>query len=78
MARRLSDEDDEFLVEEISKHPSLWQLSYPKYKDQRVKDNVWAEIAGKVGKSSEFNSCLCFTKGFFSHCVNTLWLHNVK
>ncbi|MPC13562.1 hypothetical protein E2C01_006299 [Portunus trituberculatus] len=50
MAPRFSDEEDEILVEEVAKHPSLWQLTHPKYKDQRLKDNVWAEVADKVGK----------------------------
>lgn len=43
---------DNLLVEEVSKHPVLWKLSHPLYKNQRVKDNVWSEIALKVGKSS--------------------------
>ncbi|KAG0711729.1 hypothetical protein GWK47_020003 [Chionoecetes opilio] len=50
MAPKFSDEQDEILVEEVAKHPLLWQLSHPKYKDQQVKDNVWAEVAAKVGK----------------------------
>ncbi|MPC92873.1 hypothetical protein E2C01_087985 [Portunus trituberculatus] len=47
MAPRFSDEEDEILVDEVAKQPSLWHLSHPKYKDQRLKD-VWAEVANKV------------------------------
>ncbi|MPC41841.1 hypothetical protein E2C01_035448 [Portunus trituberculatus] len=50
MARRFFDEEDEILVEEVAKHPSLWQLSHPKYKDQQLKDNFWAQVVHKVGK----------------------------
>ncbi|KAK7066164.1 hypothetical protein SK128_012123 [Halocaridina rubra] len=50
MAPKFSDEQDEILVEEVAKHPSLWQLSHPKYKDQRLKDNIWAVVAEKIGK----------------------------
>ena len=52
-----SVEQDEVLVEEVAHHPSLWQLSHPHHKNQRVKDNVWVEIAEKVGKSGEFDQC---------------------
>ncbi|XP_076028763.1 uncharacterized protein LOC143017775 [Oratosquilla oratoria] len=51
MAPKFSDEQDEILVEEVSKQPSLWQLSHPTYKDQRVRDTVWAEVADKVGRT---------------------------
>ncbi|KAK7079272.1 hypothetical protein SK128_004499, partial [Halocaridina rubra] len=50
MAPKFSDELNEILLEEVVKHLSLWQLSYPIYKDQRVKDNIWAEVADKVGE----------------------------
>ena len=56
MAPSFSSEEDDILVEEIAKHPSLWQLSHAKYKDQRVKDNIWAEVAEKVGKPGEFDA----------------------
>ena len=56
MAPSFSSEEDDILVEEISKHSSLWQLSHAKYKDQRVKDNIWAEVAEKVGKPGEFDA----------------------
>jgi hypothetical protein len=53
MAPSFSDADDEILLEEVANHPSLWQLSHASYKDQRVKDNIWAEIANKVVKPSK-------------------------
>ena len=56
MAPSFSSEEDDILVEEIAKYPSLWQLSHAKYKDQRVKDNIWAEVAEKVGKPGEFDA----------------------
>ena len=56
MVPGFSLEEDEVLVEEIAKHPSLWQLSHAKYKDQRVKDNIWAEVAEKVRKPGEFDA----------------------
>lgn len=58
MAPSFSDADDEILVEEVANHPSLWQLSNAFYKDLRLKDNIWAEIANKVGKPSK--SCSFF------------------
>lgn len=48
MAPRFPDEEDEILAEEAAKHPSLWQLSHPKCKGQRVKDNVRAEVGDKL------------------------------
>ncbi|KAJ4440432.1 hypothetical protein ANN_08573 [Periplaneta americana] len=50
MAPSFSDADDEILLKEVASHSSLWQLAHASYKDQRVKDNIWAEIPNKVGK----------------------------
>lgn len=40
MTPKFSDDQDEILVEGADKHPSLWQLSHPKYKDQRVRQRL--------------------------------------
>ena len=50
-----SVEQDEVLVEQVAHHPPLWHLSHPNYRIQRFGDNMLAEIADTVGKSSEFD-----------------------
>ena len=53
MAPGFSANEDDMLVEEIANHPLLWQVSHVHYKDQRARDNVWAEISEKTGKEGE-------------------------
>lgn len=53
MAPLFTDTEDDILLEEVANHPSLWQLSHPQYKDQRMKDNIWTLISDKVGKPSK-------------------------
>ena len=53
MTPGFSANGDEQLVEEIAKHPSLWELSQVKYKDPTTKDDVWVEISEKIGKQGE-------------------------
>lgn len=65
MAPKFSDEQYESLVEETAKHPSLWQVSHPIYKDRRVKDTR-AEVDASVGKPSEVHSGSYFTQVYFS------------
>lgn len=48
-------EEDTLLAECVSKHPCLFDLKHPAYKDQQVRENVWKEICvilkTKSGKS---------------------------
>ena len=61
MAPGFSMEEDEVLVEEIAKHPSLWQLSHAKYKDQRVEDNIWAEFIKHPLLTPQFKHNMAFS-----------------
>lgn len=45
-----SEADDEILVEQVGKHPALYNLTHEFYKDQKTKDRTWAQIADIVGK----------------------------
>lgn len=50
---RFSLEEDEILINEMGKHPCLFDAKNKLYKDQVVRDNTWvliAEIVGKTGK----------------------------
>ena len=40
--------DEEAFVEAMRSYPCLWQTSCKKYKDLRVKDNAWKEVALQV------------------------------
>nr|CAD7459043.1 unnamed protein product [Timema tahoe] len=42
---------DERLIELVKSHPILYQLSDRNYKDNFMKENVWIEIAGRLGKA---------------------------
>lgn len=48
-----SSPEDEKLIEAVAKHPSLYDLHCPLYKDQVVKDNAWKEVAESVGRSGK-------------------------
>ncbi|XP_046389705.1 uncharacterized protein LOC124158590 [Ischnura elegans] len=43
-----SSEEDEKLTEKVRDHPALYDLHHPLYRDIRVKDNIWKEIAEYV------------------------------
>lgn len=45
--------EDRKLVEQVSKHPHLYSLSSPMYKNQRKKDIAWEEIGDHVGRSGK-------------------------
>nr|CAD7590668.1 unnamed protein product [Timema genevievae] len=42
---------DERLIELVKSHPILYQLSDRNYKDNFMKETVWIEIAGRLGKA---------------------------
>nr|CAD7588413.1 unnamed protein product [Timema genevievae] len=48
MVQDFSIEEDENLIVGMEKHPSLFDISSPMYRDQHVKDNAWKEISGIV------------------------------
>nr|CAD7431020.1 unnamed protein product [Timema monikensis] len=45
--------EDEKLVEIVAKHPSLYDLENPLYKDQVIKDNAWKEVADHLRRSAK-------------------------
>lgn len=52
----LSDEMDEFLVEMIAEHPTL----YDKHNYTTADELVWDEISKTIGVQSEFSSVFVF------------------
>nr|CAD7409412.1 unnamed protein product [Timema poppensis] len=54
----IQPEDDENLIEEVAKHPSIFDISTPVYRDQHMKDNTWKRISGIVGRSTENRNIL--------------------
>nr|CAD7431393.1 unnamed protein product [Timema monikensis] len=42
---------DEKLIDLVKSHPILYQLSDKNYKDNFMKENIWIEIAGRLGKA---------------------------
>ena len=50
-------EDDEKLIEAVRSFPCLWQTSSKSYKNMRVRENAWKEVAKQVSsKSSKINN----------------------
>jgi len=49
-----SSNDDEVLVEEVGKHPELYDSSHAKHKETPYKDEIWKKISSIVGKPSKF------------------------
>jgi len=48
-----SSNDDEVLVEEVGKHPELYDSSHAKHKEAPYKDDIWNSISSIVGKPSK-------------------------
>lgn len=40
-------------INEIHKHPTLWDVETNEYKDRNAKKNIWVKIANKFNISSE-------------------------
>nr|CAD7404693.1 unnamed protein product [Timema poppensis] len=51
--RTVDTMEDEKLVEIVAKHPSLYDLENPLYKDQVIKDNAWKEVADHLRRSAK-------------------------
>lgn len=52
------------LIEEVRKHPLLWDTSLKENKDINAKEKAWIEIGqnfGKQGKYCMFELCYVFT-----------------
>nr|CAD7462015.1 unnamed protein product [Timema tahoe] len=50
------NQEDENLTEEVEKHPSIFDISSPVYRDQHVKDITWKEISGLKEKIQDYIS----------------------
>ncbi|KAL1516155.1 hypothetical protein ABEB36_000074 [Hypothenemus hampei] len=48
---RFSSNDDEILIEEIRKYPSLYNLEDENYKNFVIKENGWKNVAASLGKN---------------------------
>jgi hypothetical protein len=49
-----TEEDDELLIDLVSKHPLLFDLSVEEYKNSKKKDRVWDEIGRVLNKKGEY------------------------
>jgi hypothetical protein len=41
---------EEELIECVRQHPAIWQISLRSYRDSRVKENAWKEVAGYLDR----------------------------
>ncbi|CAH2092438.1 unnamed protein product [Euphydryas editha] len=48
-----TNENDEFLVDLITRNPPLYDCRLKTYKDNNVRDNIWEYIASKLNKTSD-------------------------
>jgi hypothetical protein len=48
-----SSTEDIVLIELVAKHPALYDLKHAQYKVHNVRENVWAEIREKLGKTGK-------------------------
>lgn len=48
---QFTHEEDVMLAEFVSKHPCLFDLKHPLYKNQQIRENVWEEISTNLKKS---------------------------
>lgn len=53
MVKEFSVEEDELLIEEVVKHPSIYETSSPVHRDRNVLDNAWKDISEEVGRSGK-------------------------
>lgn len=74
---KFSDDQDEILVEGADKHPSLWQLSHPKYKDQRVRQRL-ATSRRQSWKTESVWFLFTFYLSLFSFCVHISWFNEMQ
>jgi hypothetical protein len=45
--------EDIVLIELVAQHPALYDLKHAQYKVHNVRENVWAEIGEKLGKTGK-------------------------
>lgn len=50
---KFSKEQDEILIDSVSRHPALYDASQKSYKDNVVRDNIWREIAEIINRSGK-------------------------
>lgn len=50
---RFSREEDDSLIEVVSKNPCLYDVKHKYYHDHALRDNIWAHIAQEINKSGE-------------------------
>jgi hypothetical protein len=48
-----SSTEDIVLIELVAQHSALYDLKHAQYKVHNVRENVWAEIGEKLGKTSK-------------------------
>ncbi|KAL4104828.1 hypothetical protein QTP88_020104 [Uroleucon formosanum] len=53
---KFSKEQDEILVECIAKHPPIYNPENRDYKDLNIRDAIWKDISGNVGRSEVINA----------------------
>lgn len=49
----MSEEADELLILEVQKNPILYDKSLPEYKRADKKEDVWSDIAKRIGITGE-------------------------
>lgn len=45
--------EDEILIQEVQNNPILYNMATADYKNIIIKDNIWKDIASKIGKSGK-------------------------
>jgi len=52
---KFNKEQDKILVECVAKHPPIYNPENRDYKDLNIRDAIWKEISGNVGRSGKQN-----------------------
>lgn len=60
--------EDEILIEKVKENPSLYAKKLKSYKDMKMKDNIWTQIAKELGEIG-YNRT-----GKFVHANNILFI----
>jgi len=52
---KFNKEQDEILVECVAKHPPIYNPQNKNFKDLNIRDAIWKDISGHVGRSGKQN-----------------------
>lgn len=69
---KFNKEQDEILVECVAKHPPIYNPQNKVFKDLNIRDAIWKDISGHVGRSGKQNIInILFVKYYICRNINT-------